>query len=83
MENKELLDYQQFYDEFVEQEYLPARIDYVWTDNNKEYMRETLFSYYTMYIRLKQKELLHPLLKLYSESMLAAHANFPSDETYM
>lgn len=83
MENRELLDYQEFYDEFVDQEYLPARIDYVWIDQNKEYMRETLFAYYTMYIRLKQPELLRPLLRLYAESMLASHSNFPSDNTFM
>lgn len=83
MEKKQMLDYQEFYDEFKDQEYLPARIDYVWTDQNEEYMRETLFAYYTTYMRLKQPELLNPLLKLYSESMLASHANFPAEDTYM
>lgn len=83
MERNKLLDYQEFYDEFVEQEYLPARIDYVWTDKNKDYMRETLFAFYTTYIKLKKPELLNSLLKLYSDTMLASHYNFPADDTYM
>lgn len=83
MENKNrILDYQEFYDELVEKEYLPSKIDYNWTDNNKDYMREVLFSFYTTYSRLNKPEMLHPLLKLYSETILAAHSHYPEDDGF-
>lgn len=83
MENKKkLLDYQEFYDTMVSGDYLPSRIDYTWSDKNEDFMREVLFSFYTMYTRLKDDDLVNPLLRLYSEVMLAAHAHYPEEEGY-
>lgn len=83
MENKgKILDYQMVYDELIEKDYLPARIDYNWTDNNEDFMRETLFAVYTTYAKLKDPELLHPLLKLYSDIILAAFTYYPEENGY-
>lgn len=43
---------------------------------NKDFKRETLFLFYETYSRLKINELLIPLLKLYSDIILAAYINF-------
>lgn len=81
MENKRrLLDYQEFYDELIDKEYLPAKIDYAWTDRNEDFMREVLFAFYTIYIKCRDTEMIHPLLKLYSEVILAAHSHYPEEE---
>lgn len=82
MDKNKLLDYQEFLDELTDKEYLPAKIDYVWTDKNEDFMREVLFAFYTIYIKHKDANLLHPLLKLYSEVMLAAHSHYPEEEGY-
>ena len=50
MENK-LLDYHEFYGESGL--YIPARVSYEWIDENEDFMRETLFSFYETYSRLK------------------------------
>ena len=50
MEQKEkLMDYQEFYNELIEKEYLPLKIDYNWTDKNEDFMREVLFLFYTLF----------------------------------
>jgi hypothetical protein len=77
-----MLDYQEFLDELTDKEYLPAKIDYVWTDKNEDFMREVLFAFYTIYMKQKDPNILHPLLKLYSEVMLAAHSHYPEEEGY-
>lgn len=83
MENKEqILDYQLFYEELIEKEYLPSKIDYNWTDKNEDFMKEVLFAFYTIYVRYKDPNLLHPLLKLYSEVILAAFSHYPEEEGY-
>jgi hypothetical protein len=83
MENKKrLLDYQEFLEEFEEKEYLPAKVDYMWIDKNEDFMREVLFAFYTIYIKGKDSNMLHPLLKLYSEVILAAHSHYPEEEGY-
>jgi alpha-glucosidase (family GH31 glycosyl hydrolase) len=83
MENKErLLDYHEFYEELVDKEYLPAKIDYIWTDKNKDFMREVLFAFYSIYSRLKKEEMMNPLLKLYAEVILAAYSHYPEEEGY-
>lgn len=82
MEQIKILDYQEFYDKLIENEYLPARIDYNWTDKNEDFMRETLFSVYRTYTSLKDNNLIHPLLKLYSDIILAAHNHYPEEEGY-
>lgn len=81
-DKKRTLDYQEFYDTMVMEDYLPSRIDYSWSDKNEDFMREVLFSFYTTYIRLKEDNMVNPLLKLYSEVMLAAHAHFPEEKGY-
>lgn len=85
MENKEnkMLDYQEFHDTLVEMDYLPTKIDYSWTDTNEDFMREILFSFYSIYVRLKKPELLHSFLKLYSDVISAAHSHFPEDQGYL
>lgn len=83
MEDKQrILDYQEFYDTLIQEDYLPSRIDYVWSDKNQDFMREVLFAFYTTYTRLKEDDMVNPLLKLYSEVMLAAHAHYPEEEGY-
>lgn len=82
MDTNKLLDYQEFLDELTDKEYLPAKIDYVWTDKNEDFMREVLFAFYTIYIKQKDLTLLHPLLKLYSEVILAAHSHYPEEDGY-
>ncbi len=79
MENK-LLDYHEFYGESGL--YIPARVSYEWIDENEDFMRETLFSFYETYSRLKINELLIPLLKLYSDIILAAYINFEEKGHY-
>ena len=79
MENK-LLDYHEFYGESGL--YIPARDSHEWIDENEDFMRETLFSFYETYSRLKINELLIPLLKLYSDIILAAYINFEEKGHY-
>ena len=83
MEKERILDYQEFYGELIEQEYLPARIDYVWTDKNEDFMREVLFAVYTTYVKIKKPELANSLLKLYSDIILAAHSHYPEEEGFL
>ena len=83
MEKQKILDYQEFYDELIDNEYLPARIDYLWTDKNEDFMREVLFAFYTAYSRNKESDMLNTFLKLYSEVILAAHTHYPEDEGYL
>ena len=51
-------------------------------DKNEDFMRETLFSFYETYSRLKINELLIPLLKLYSDIILASYINFEEKGHY-
>lgn len=78
-----LLDYQEFYDELIDKDYLPAKIDYTWTDKNEDFMREVLFCFYTIYIKTKDRTMVNILLKLYSEVILAAHSHYPIEEGYL
>ena len=83
MANKEkLMDYQEFYDELIEKEYLPLKVDYNWTDKNEDFMREVLFLFYTTYIKTKDLGLVNPLLRLYSDVILAAYTHYPEEEGY-
>lgn len=83
MENREkILDYQEFYDELEDKEYLPAKIDYMWIDKNKDFMREVLFVFYSMYTRLKDNSMINPLLRLYADVILAAYSHYPEEEGY-
>lgn len=83
MEQEKLLDYQEFHDMLVDQEYIPARVDYGWTDKNEDFMREVLFAFYTIYMKKKDLSLLHPLLRLYSDVILAAYSHYPEEEGYL
>ena len=80
--NTKTLDYQQFYDELIEKEYLPDKIDYSWTDRNEDYMREILFLLYMAYTKTSNKNTPHTFLKLYSEIMSITHAHFPEEQGY-
>lgn len=79
IKNNKLYDYQEFYDELIDQEYIPAKVDYSWIDKNEDFMRETLFAFYTIYIKTKDNFMIHPLLKLYSEVILAAYTHYPEE----
>lgn len=83
MKKERILDYQEFYDELIENEYLPARIDYLWSDKNEDFMREVLFAFYTTYSKKKDNDLINSLLKLYSDVILAAHSHYPEDEGFL
>ena len=83
MEKEKLLDYQEFYDELIEREYLPARIDYLSSDKNEDFMREVLFAFYTTYTKRRDNDLVNSLLKLYSDVILAAHSHYPEDEGFL
>ena len=84
MEQKEkLMDYQEFYNELIEKEYLPLKIDYNWTDKNEDFMREVLFLFYTLYVKTKDFKLIHPLLRLYSDVISTAHSHYPEEEGYL
>lgn len=84
MEQKEkLMDYQEFYNELIEKEYLPLKIDYSWTDKNEDFMREVLFLFYTLYVKTKDFKLIHPLLRLYSDVISTAHSHYPEEEGYL
>ena len=78
-----ILDYHEFYEEVKEGDYVPTRVDYDWIQENEDFMRETLFSIYQTYTRLKDPFLLKPLLKLYQDVIIAAHMNFPNNGSYM
>ena len=80
---EKILDYQEFYDALIDNDIIPARIDYQWSSNNEDFMRETLFLFYTMYSRLNNPELLMPMLKLYGEVILSANIHYPSEETFL
>ena len=84
MEQREkLMDYQEFYNELVEKEYLPLKIDYNWTDKNEDFMREVLFLFYTLYVKTKDFKLIHPLLRLYSDVISTAHSHYPEEDGYL
>lgn len=84
MEQKEkLMDYQEFYNELIEKEYLPLKIDYNWTDKNEDFMREVLFLFYTLYVKTKDFKLIHPLLRLYSDVISTAHSHYPEEDCYL
>ena len=84
MEQKEKLrDYQEFYNELIEKEYLPLKIDYNWTDKNEDFMREVLFLFYTLYVKTKDFKLIHPLLRLYSDVISTAHSHYPEEDGYL
>ncbi len=84
MEQKEkLMDYQEFYNELIEKEYLPLKIDYSWTDKNEDFMREVLFLFYTLYVKTKDFKLIHPLLRLYSDVISTAHSHYPEEDGYL
>ena len=84
MEQKEkLIDYQEFYNELIEKEYLPLKIDYNWTDKNEDFMREVLFLFYTLYVKTKDFKLIHPLLRLYSDVISTAHSHSPEEDGYL
>ena len=84
MEQKEkLMDYQEFYNELIEKEYLPLKIDYNWTDKNEDFMREVLFLFYTLYVKTKDFKLIHPLLRLYSDVISTAHSHYPEEYGYL
>ena len=53
---EKILDYHEFYLE--SSIHLPARITYDWIDENEEFMREVLFSFYETYSRIKNPDLL-------------------------
>lgn len=80
-ENK-ILDMHQFYEELIEKDYLPAKIDYQWIDKNETFMRETLYAFYMSYSRINDASLLHPFLKLYSDVILNAFCSYPEEEGY-
>lgn len=83
MKTEKILDYQEFYDELIDQEFLPARIEYNWTDKNEDFMREVLFAFYMSYSKTKNPEMLNTFLKLYSDVILAAHSHYPEEEGYL
>lgn len=83
MDNNTILDYQQFYDELLEKEYIPDRIDYLWTDSNKDFMRDCLFAFYMTYSKVKDPQLLNAFLRLYSDIIVSAHTHFPESEGYL
>ena len=84
MEQKEkLMDYQEFYNELIEKEYLHLKIDYSWTDKNEDFMREVLFLFYTLYVKTKEFKLIHPLLRLYSDVISTAHSHYPEEDGYL
>ena len=84
MEQKEkLMDYQEFYNELIEKEYLPLKIDYNWTDKNEDFMRDVLFLFYTLYVKTKDFKLIHPLLRLYSDVISTAHSHYPEEDGYL
>ena len=84
MEQKEkLMDYQEFYNELIEKEYLPLKIDYNWTDKNEDFMREVLFLFYTLYVKTKDFKLIHPLLRLYSDVISTTHSHYPEEDGYL
>jgi hypothetical protein len=83
MENNKMLDYHEFYEELVEKEYIPDRIDYQWTDSNKDFMRDVLFAFYMTYSKVKDPDLLNAFLRLYSDIIVSAHSHFPEEEGYL
>ena len=84
MVNKEkIMDYQEFYDTLIDNDILPARIDYNWVDKNEDFMREVLFLFYTLYVKTKDFKLIHPLLRLYSDVISTAHSHYPEEDGYL
>ena len=45
---EKILDYQEFYDALIDNDIIPARIDYQWSSNNEDFMRETLFLFLSL-----------------------------------
>lgn len=82
MENN-ILDYQEFYDELIQGEYLSEKITDEWMIDNENYLRETLYSFYQVYSKYKYpNKILKYLMKLFSEVTYAAFMNFQK-KTYL
>lgn len=72
-----ILDYQEFYEEFKEGDYLSSKIDNEWLNDNDGYLREVFFAHYRMYsTNPNPSSVLRPLFKLYSDTILYTYLSF-------
>lgn len=78
-----VLNFQEFYDKLVEEDYLSLRIDYEWRRQNEDYMRQVLFNFYSMYSKIDDPMLTQSFLKLYSEVMLDTYDKYPLEGGYL
>ena len=75
-----LMDYDEFYDELVDKDYLPSRIDYKWMEKNEDFMKEILFAVFNTYQKIGKEDLSHAMLKLYSDIILGTYSHFSKSE---
>lgn len=72
-----VLDYQEFYEEFKDGGYLPLRINDDWLLENENYLRENLFSFYLIYSNYKNpSEIIKLLFRLYADVALNTYNHF-------
>lgn len=84
MENREVLDYQEFYEEFKEGGYLPLRIDDDWLLENENYLRENLYSFYLVYSNYTiPSKIIKLLFRLYADVTLNTYIHFEGRGKYL
>lgn len=72
-----ILDYQEFYEEFKEGDYLSSKIDLEWLNENDGYLREVFFAFYRMYTNnTEPSSVLRQLFKLYADTILYTYLSF-------
>ncbi len=79
-----VLDYQEFYESFLENDYLPLRINDDWLLENENYLRENLFSFYLIYSNYKNpSEIIKLLFRLYADVALNTYNHFEGRGHYL
>lgn len=70
----EILDYDEFYSELKESNYIPLRIDDEWLIEHENFVRENLYSIYVAYQR--EPRLLNMLFRLFGDMLMNAYNEF-------
>ena len=83
MENSKLLDYQEFYEELIDRDFISLAVDYEWRLQNEEYLKESLFIFYQLYSRSKNpEEMLNLILRTYGDIITITFKNFEKEELF-
>jgi len=77
------LDYQEFYEELVDNEYISLSVDYEWRLQNEDFLRESLFTFYQLYTRCTNPtDMLKPILRTYGDIVTWAFKNSDKGELF-